>query len=300
MIQSEAGGTAARLALLPAISRARGYRLYTAAGTRLLDLWQYGGRAVLGHKPEGMIRELKNAAERGLFAPFPSPYAGRFIRALSALFPGKHFRVYPGEAALREDLAGAGFPRVPFPDSALPRHRNGPGILPVYWRPFADVPPGAVFVPVLPFPFTPSPAVLALAPEEAARFFPGMGDAPGVYPLGTPAPVVLAPAIRAVYSLIASPARKITAFPKIRRVLEHQTTAVWRRRGIYLSRTVAADEDAWTALFRRFLAAGFLMPPERNAPLILPGVLSPGEEAGLAGFLADTDGDGAGKPAHTP
>jgi hypothetical protein len=39
------------------------------------------------------------------------------------------------------------------------------------------------------------------------------------------------------------------------------------------------------ALFRHFLDNGFLLPPVPSQPLILPGVLSQGEEAKLAGVL---------------
>ncbi|MDR2784383.1 MAG: hypothetical protein LBB83_00550, partial [Treponema sp.] len=70
-----------RLRLIPAIRRARGFRLYTADGRRIVDLWQYGGRAVLGHTPPAVLREMKNTAERGLFVPFPGPQERRFLKA---------------------------------------------------------------------------------------------------------------------------------------------------------------------------------------------------------------------------
>jgi hypothetical protein len=38
-------------------------------------------------------------------------------------------------------------------------------------------------------------------------------------------------------------------------------------------------------LFSRFLENGFLIPPVPSHPLILPGILSPGEEAKLADLL---------------
>jgi glutamate-1-semialdehyde aminotransferase len=72
-IDSEANETADLSRLIPPINRARDYRLYTQDGRRLVDLWQYGGRAVLGHNPPGVLRELKNSAERGLFVPLPHP-----------------------------------------------------------------------------------------------------------------------------------------------------------------------------------------------------------------------------------
>jgi hypothetical protein len=41
----------------------------------------------------------------------------------------------------------------------------------------------------------------------------------------------------------------------------------------------------WETRFRRFLAAGFLLPPVPDSPLILPGEMSKGEEAALAAVL---------------
>ena len=81
------------LRLVPTVTRARDFRLYTAKG-RLVDLWQNGGSAVLGHTPPSLLRELKNTASRGLYAPFPHFLEGRYIKALTGIFPGRIFRLY--------------------------------------------------------------------------------------------------------------------------------------------------------------------------------------------------------------
>jgi hypothetical protein len=91
---------------------------------------------------------------------------------------------------------------------------------------------------------------------------------------------------------------------------------VWKRRGIYFfygpGPDAAAGKDAaaagenvaasgenvavsgnaatgvtedYAALFRRFLDGGFLLPPGQEEPAILPGELSPGEEAKLAALI---------------
>jgi hypothetical protein len=39
-------------------------------------------------------------------------------------------------------------------------------------------------------------------------------------------------------------------------------------------------------LFRQFLEAGFLLPPVPSQPVILPGELSPGEDAKLTSVLS--------------
>jgi hypothetical protein len=273
---------------LPRIRRARGFRLYTEDGRRLTDLWQYGGRAVLGHTPPGVLRELKNAASRGLFAPFPGCYEGRLIRALSGIFPGRAVRLYPEGASLRRALNGAGYDgAAPFPDPAFAsatRPFSAPSLSgkppPLLWRPFLDSGPdeaSRLLVPVLPLPLAGVPLVLILDKSLEASF-PVSGQ-------GLISPAVLAAAVRSVRNLIAAlPERGVRKFPRIRKALGQSP---WRRRGIYLARTTASGGEGYAALFRRFLEKGFLLPPSPSCPLILPGEMSPGEEAALAGCLSE-------------
>jgi hypothetical protein len=95
-------------------------------------------------------------------------------------------------------------------------------------------------------------------------------------------PVLLAASTRALYDLIASASlRRKPGFPRIEKAL---SLSSWRRRNIYLTRPSAEGED-YEAVFRRFLDGGFLIPPSPMEPLILPAVLSPGEEAKLARLL---------------
>ncbi|MDR0386474.1 MAG: hypothetical protein LBH57_00420 [Treponema sp.] len=274
---------------LPVIRRARDFRLYTGDGRRLTDLWQYGGRAVLGHTPPNVLRELKNAASRGIFVPFPSHYEGRFVKALSRLFPGRIIRIYAGDASLRRALSRAGYDgAASFPDPAFPASPSDPPVpgklTPVLWRPFLEDPlqpppePGAaapVMVPVLPLPWAGVPRVLILdGTWEAA--FPAAGQ-------DRISPVVLAAVTRSVWDLIAAlPERGRRKFPRLRKALARSP---WRRRGIYLTLAGPVGEEAYAALFRCFLEKGFLPPPSPRCPLILPGELSPGEEAALASCL---------------
>jgi hypothetical protein len=285
---------AALLRSLPAVRRARGFRLYTEDGRRLTDLWQAGGRAVLGHTPPGVLRELKNVASRGLFAPFPGWYEGRLAKALSRLFPGMAVRLYSGEASLRRALDRAGYgDDAPFPDPAFPSSRSASA--PVLWRPFLDDMPAAapapgaeenagpqpdaaarIMVPVLPLPWAGVPCALVLDKTREATF-PASGQ-------DLISPVVLAAAARSVWDLIAAlPEWGSRRFPRIRKALAQ---GPWRRRGIYLTLSCTVGEEAYAALFRRFLEAGFLPPPSPRYPLILPGELSPGEEAALAAMLS--------------
>jgi hypothetical protein len=99
-------------------------------------------------------------------------------------------------------------------------------------------------------------------------------------------PVLLALITRGIHDLIAAfPQRADPPFPRLKKAL---SAGQWRRQGIYLYPSEAPGRDAWSVLFRRFLEEGFLLPPDPGQPLILPGALSPGEEAKLAKLLKFT------------
>ncbi|MDR0442688.1 MAG: hypothetical protein LBH44_04685 [Treponema sp.] len=265
------------LNLVPTVLRARGFRLYTqgvaAKGEprRLIDLWQNGGAAVLGHNPPNLLRELKNAASRGLYAPFPHFLRDRYFKALSRLFPGRSFRIYASPPAGLDTLFSTGAAG--------------------FWRPFLDpnspfaiadnAPP--VLVPILPgiqgwrncLPL--GLCILAAESENQLTQFPASDILP---------PVLFAAAARGIYDLVASPDRAKPVFPRIAKVLQESR---WQSRGIYLSLKVKPETEAWAKLFRKFLDVGFLLPPVPTQPLILPGVLSAGEEAKLAETLAGNE-----------
>lgn len=78
----------ARLAALPVISRARGWRLYGADGKRYLDLWADGGRSIAGRRSGASGRIAKESIDRGLDAAFPSFWEGRLRKAMLAWLPG--------------------------------------------------------------------------------------------------------------------------------------------------------------------------------------------------------------------
>jgi hypothetical protein len=284
------------LRLLPPVFRARDFRLYTGVGgrggNRLVDLWQEGGAAIFGHTPPGLFREFKNTASRGLLSPLPHPLEKRMFGALSRLFPRRSFRIYAPGTSLSGLWEAANFPPPAFvADPAVPQcpgagYDAGPAILSL-WRPFLDaamplaVPDGGppILIPVLPgsgWHRSSGPLVLVIDPAFGVNL-----------PLPPPdivSPAILAVLTRGVYDLIAAaPERGKCPFPKIRAAL---AGSPWERRGIYLSLREIPEPAAWAEIFRRFLEGGFLIPPNPVEPLILPGVLSPGEEAKLAGLLA--------------
>ncbi|MCL2479656.1 MAG: hypothetical protein FWF22_09145, partial [Treponema sp.] len=99
-------------------------------------------------------------------------------------------------------------------------------------------------------------------------------------------PVILAAAARAIYDLIAAGVQgNRPKFIKIEKALAAGTK--WQRQDIYLTYKDGARAD-WIGLWKRFLERGFLLPPSPMEPLILPAMLSAGEEAKLADLLLNS------------
>jgi hypothetical protein len=256
---------------VPPVLRARDFRLYTGNG-RLVDLWQNNGAAILGHTPPSLLKELKNTASRGLYAPFPHFLETRYFKALARIFPDRNFRLFSSPPQGLETLVA-----------------NGSACL---WRPFAD--------PRAPLAVPESPPVLI-------PVVPGIQTWRGGLPLGLCVlaikgevtigqgdflpPVLLAAAARGIYDLIsAAPARANPVYPRIAKALKNSPQSPegrnsWQRGGIYLMPGQKPSQEEWASLFRRFLKNGFLLPPLPSQPLILPGALSPGEESKLASLL---------------
>ena len=253
---------------IPNVLRARGFRLYLSNGKRLVDLWLNGGAAVLGHTPPNILRELKNTASRGLYSPLPHFTEARYLKALSKIFPNRVFRLY---AAPPQELS------VLF--------NNGTSKL---WRPFTN--PASPFAvtensPIL-IPVLPGiqlwrdglPLGLCVAAAQSETHLANLPQS-DILP-----PVLLATATRGIHDLLAAPNR---AAPKLQRVEKMLRESHWQRRGIYLELREKAETENWSALFQKFLEAGFLLPPVPSFPLILPGELSDGEEAKLAAVLGE-------------
>jgi hypothetical protein len=132
-----------------------------------------------------------------------------------------------------------------------------------------------VLLPVLPWPLAPRTAAIK---KDLENFFP---------PGDLVSPVLLAAAARTVHDLIAAgPEREKTRYPKIEKALSFPGNK-WRRQGIYLTCDAGLQAEQWAVLWNRFLEGGFLLPPSPAEPLILPGLMPPGEESKLAGLLGD-------------
>lgn len=270
---------------IPAVLRARGFRLYLSDGygcqgnRRLVDLWLNGGAAIMGHTPPNQLRELKNAASRGLYAPFPHFTEGRYLKALSKLFPKSSLRLYAAPPQELVSLFNTGSARLwrPFEEPVTQESSQEASSF------MADNVP--LFVPVLPGIQTwrsglPLGLCVTVSNPVCGSAANMLAELPASDVLS---PVLLAAAARGVHDIIAAAERAKPVFAKLTKVLQKSR---WQRRGIYLSLKEEATDEAWEMLFNQFLQAGFLLPPVQSHPLILPGELSAGEEAKLASALS--------------
>lgn len=268
------------LARLRAVRRARGFRLYLADGRRIVDLWQCGGAAILGHTPHRVLGALKNTAARGLFASFPGPLSRRLERLLSTLVPGfPAVRVFADRSDAESALREAGFAAARLSDFHDPGLRDPqPEDAFAWWRPWAPMTPGArILAPILPvpLPLAARPIAFLMRPETAQSF-----------PLSSQAsPLFLSLAVRAVADLIAALPFRTALPPLIEKARKVPGAPVFR--GPYFALPAASDPPAYSAAFDRFLHRGFLLPPDPRLPAILPYEASDGETAALASLLSE-------------
>ncbi|MCL2809110.1 MAG: hypothetical protein FWD24_03465 [Treponema sp.] len=261
-------GDLSLLRQIPNVLRARGFRLYLANGKRIVDLWLNGGAAVLGHTPANMLRELKNTASRGLFAPFPHFTENRFLKALLKLFPGHSFRLYAS-------------PPVELTESLKNETVK-------FWRPYIEpkepfatnnIP---LFIPILPGIQTWRDGMPMGLCIVAAKSQEHLSQLP---PNDLLSPILLAVATRGIYNIIAAPERANPKLPRVEKELKNNSQSIWQKQGIYLILKEKPTLQEWNTLFNKFFEAGFLLPPAPSFPLILPGELSDGEEVKLVSVL---------------
>lgn len=76
------------------IKRARGPFLYTEKRVRLTDLYQEGGRAILGWGGGSAFTMLKNALDRGATGSYRTDFSYRLEKAVNDLFVGDHRKIF--------------------------------------------------------------------------------------------------------------------------------------------------------------------------------------------------------------
>jgi hypothetical protein len=279
-----------RLRRLPRIRRARGFRLYTHDGRRILDLWQAGGRAILGHRGARVVTRVKTVLERGVLVAVPTPAEHRLVQSLGRLFadlPNARFAVYESEErAVRSVARALGLtvdecaPREPVAPlvaaegvgraaDAVSVRADRPGVIAdgpvVRWRPFLTRTPysggwsGRVLFPVLPAG--------------------GLWDTQAVvYPadLGVELESDLLP--EPVLVALTAACDALAAAPE----LEPVSLRGFASAGPYLVPMPvlgASPRRDYDEMFDRFLGAGILLSPDCRVPSIYPAELSDGERA---------------------
>lgn len=246
--------------LIPIIQRARGYRVYDIKGKRYLDLYQDGGHAILGHRPDRVGLALKNTISKGLLSDYPSVYTSRFVRALTSLLPGhSDFRWYCStENALAAASQHVGR-KLALSDVEDPVFSHSDQTPAAFWRPFLKPVNSQVTFPLLPLAKSWSPTVVAFRERP--------GD--GVLSSDCISGAILSGMCRSVYDLI----RYVGAAGETD--WERFNSPAWDRKGPYL--LPKCDVDRYGIIFERLLQNGIIISPFYPGPSILPGEYSPGE-----------------------
>jgi hypothetical protein len=288
---------------LPPVRRARGYRLYTDGG-RVLDFWQAGGGAFLGHSPSGLGKALKAEIDRGLLATLPGWGGEKLKAAMRALLPGWVFTPYADlSRALTAVSRIAGVPSPGIDDPALILPASGlpaAGAALAFWRPGLETaaPAQAYLLPVLPGMHGTAAVLLGVpvAGDGAPDYGPTSYGPPGYGPLGagdslSPIDFTLlthgALLLSRAYpdrsqSLEAAPPKPRRKPPaneiSLRSAGGKELLApLWGRRGAYLTPRCAKGD--YGAMFNTYLKNDFYIAPRYPGPSILPAHCSPGEWA---------------------
>lgn len=126
------------------IKRARGHRLYTVKGKKILDLSMDFGRAVIGHRPNGLSLTIKNVIDRGIYASYNSVFKDRLVKYILKSFPEyAHITILEHEDKalnlLNRDVKDPLFTDYSSEDL-------------VYWRPFLKTPKAQSLILLYPLP----------------------------------------------------------------------------------------------------------------------------------------------------
>lgn len=249
--------TEAETYTMPVVVRARGYYLYDRGGKRYIDFFQNHGRAILGHRPEGVQRALKSTISRGLVAEYPSIYQGRLEKILAQLLPDfPYVRIYPQPGSLGEFLRRTFGTDTVF-DPAVGTSPDG--CKASYWRPFlgdggADT---VLLFPILPFPGSFIPEIVCVSDESLARKLP---------PAQPSSPLLLDLLIKSVSALLRLYQSEEAV---VARATDNPLKGLFGEpRGPYL--LTGLSEEPYRELYHEALAAGVVLPPGPEIPMIFP------------------------------
>lgn len=240
------------------VKRARGCFLYTAKGVRLTDLYQEGGRAILGWGGGSSFTMLKNTLNRGITGSFETGFAYRTQKAVQALFNSerKVFYFDSYEKALKAALL------ISKEGTSVYRPWQPAGLT---WSECSCI----IFAP--PLPWAQNLFIVAAKPELVSEFSSADSDDSDslleeLLPQQTFIPAPLNSALaRSIYDLIEA---LQTREEKNWFVYDPVVTKYWERKGPYLFPKI--PQEKYTAFVKHCLDCGIVVSPFYNEPSIVP------------------------------
>ncbi len=246
----------------PEIKRSRDYYLYDFSGNRYLDLYQNGGRAIMGHKPQGLSTVLKNTISKGLLSEYPGVYYKRLLKILKIFFPEyEEYRVFSSMdkvVMVLSDYLQRSVTSIPDPVVTDSENQNIS-----LWRPFLKPSKGKkpdILVPVLPFPLGGTPGLVCLKKTSGAEKIP---------PSDVVSPFMLAGIIKSLNILL-----------KFKNIYTEEiwcrfNSSLWDRKGPYL--IMRCNREEYGDIFDRFKRRKILLSPFFPGPSIVPLIFSEGD-----------------------
>ncbi len=257
---------------LPIIHRARGWRLYALDGSRYLDFWSEGGKALLGRKNKGMGALAKACIDMGLVSDFPSVWTGRLEKALDSWLPGYgRFYFFPTAADAKAALesAATGIPgSISRVAAAFGEHRREIRFMA---NPADKASPVLV---ELPLPALWSFGIAAAGPDCDSSVAAGLKAAESASE-GIPA-LKQALAARALAELVSFRARYNEGYWS---TIDPFIEGLFTRSGPWLYPEYEEAEHA--RVFGECLSRGILISPFHAEPSVIPGEFDRGEAAKL-------------------
>ncbi len=261
---------------IPVFVRARDYHLYDQKGRRYIDFFQNHGRAILGHRPDGVFRAMKATASRGLIAEYPSFHQGRLEKILEQLLPGPFTVRYFSDLRYAREVLQQAFGTNDAPlviaDPALTTPSLGDKVS--FWRPFLEDVEllSPVFIPILPFPGNFVPEIVCVRDETLAKELP---------PSDPVSPLLLDLLVKSASALLgtAGDTRK-------RESKRNPLSEVFPlTKGPYS--VTGFSEERYREFYTAALELGVVLPPGPCFPLIFPQEYSEGEVGPLIRLARD-------------
>ncbi len=248
---------------MPIVVRARSFNLYDRYGQRYLDFFQNHGRAILGHRPEMLLRSLKGTASRGLISEYPSVFEGRLEKLLARLFPDYAvFRLYAESHMVRQVAKQVSSDPIYDPASSPPTDHH-----PVsFWRPYLEV-GGAdseLLFPILPFPGSFIPQVVCIKDQSLADELP---------PSDPVSPLLLDLLIKTTAALMQS----LESEEAVAKRMNNPLSGLFETRGPYGITHLSSTR--YREFAQEALGLKVVLPPSADIPFITPGEYSKGDIA---------------------